>query len=70
MRVVQSKTIQPPVAQSVELLPLKEKVVGSIPTGRTEHSEGRAVGIEHRRRACGAGVSVEMGQEPLMSEAS
>ncbi len=28
--------MHPPVAQSVEQLPFKEMVVGSIPTGRTE----------------------------------
>lgn len=27
--------LNPPVAQSVEQLPFKERVVGSIPTGRT-----------------------------------
>jgi hypothetical protein len=29
----------PPLAQLVELLPLKEKVVGSNPTGRTENQK-------------------------------
>ncbi len=29
------EVIYPPVAQSVEQLPFKEMVVGSIPTGRT-----------------------------------
>ena len=29
--------LQAPVAQSVEQIPFKDKVVGSIPTGRTKH---------------------------------
>ncbi len=33
--------LYPPLAQLVELLPLKEKVVGSIPTGRTSGSKSR-----------------------------
>ena len=40
----------PPIAQLVELLPLKEKVVGSNPTGRTERSEGRPVGERGREK--------------------
>ncbi len=34
--VEQEYRMYPPIAQLVELLPLKEKVVGSNPTGRTE----------------------------------
>ncbi len=29
-----------PIAQLVEQIPLKDKVVGSIPTGRTHRSRG------------------------------